>query len=200
MSKHKIDQDKEIRVAELRAVEHLEENEEGMVLEGYAIVFDSPATHYGFTESIARGALDGADLSDVPMRYNHNDTWLVIARTRNDSLKLTVDEKGLFIRATLIDTQANEDIYKSVKAGLIDKMSFAFSTEADEWDYEKDTRKVTKIRKLFDVSVVDTPFYSDTEIYARAIGELESHKGELESRKRDALELEKIKTQILRKA
>lgn len=79
-------------------------------------------------------------------------------------------------------------------------MSFSFTTEKDEWDYENDTRKVLKIRKLYDVSVVDTPFYEDTEIYARALGELESHKETLESEKRQALEVEKLKIEILRKA
>ena len=191
--------DRERRLAEIRAVQINEPTDE-MIVEGYAIVFDSPATHYGFTETIDRGALDGADLSDVPFRYNHNDTWLVIARTRNKSLELKIDEKGLFIRAILIDTQTNRDIYKSIQAGLLDKMSFSFTTEKDEWDYENDTRKVLKIRKLYDVSVVDTPFYDDTEIYARALGELESHKETLESEKRQALEVERLKTEILRKA
>jgi HK97 family phage prohead protease len=191
--------DRERRLAEIRAVQINEPTDE-MIVEGYAIVFDSPATHYGFTETIDRGALDGADLSDVPFRYNHNDTWLVIARTRNKSLELKVDEKGLFIRAVLIDTQTNRDIYKSIQAGLLDKMSFSFTTEKDEWDYENDTRKVLKIRKLYDVSVVDTPFYEDTEIYARALNELESHKETLESEKRQALEVERLKTEILRKA
>lgn len=191
--------DRERRLAEIRAVQINEPTDE-MIVEGYAIVFDSPATHYGFTETIDRGALDGADLSDVPFRYNHNDTWLVIARTRNKSLELKIDEKGLFIRAVLIDTQTNRDIYKSIQAGLLDKMSFSFTTEKDEWDYENDTRKVLKIRKLYDVSVVDTPFYDDTEIYARALGELESHKETLESEKRQALEVERLKTEILRKA
>lgn len=191
--------DRERRLAEIRAVQ-INEPGDAMILEGYAIVFDRPATHYGFTEIIDRNALDGTDLSDVPLRYNHNDTWLVIARTRNKSLELKVDDKGLFIRAELIDTQTNRDIYKSVQAGLLDKMSFAFTTEKDEWDYEKDTRKVLKIRKLFDVSIVDTPFYEDTEIYARALGELESHKETLESEKRQALEVERLKTEILRKA
>lgn len=191
--------DRERRLAEIRAVEIKEPTDE-MIVEGYAIVFDSPATHYGFTEVIARGALDGADLSDVPFRYNHNDTWLVIARTRNKSLELTVDDKGLFIRAILIDTQTNRDIYKSIQAQLLDKMSFSFTTEKDEWDYENDKRQVQKIKKLYDVSVVDTPFYEDTEIYARALGELESHKETLESDKREALEVEKLKIEILRKA
>lgn len=183
---------KEIRVAELRAVP-----EEGkMIIEGYAVVFDTPATHYGFTEIIDRNALNNADMKDVPLRYNHNDNWLVIARTRNGSLQLTIDEKGLFIRAELIDTQTNRDIYKSIEAGLLDKMSFAFTTTRAEWNYDTDTRRVMEIEKLFDVSVVDTPFYDTTSIYARALDELESHRGALESEKSRQLEIEKMKVKL----
>ena len=82
----------ERRLIEIRAVEN-EENK--MLIEGYAITFDKPATHqYGsrkFTEIIKKGALDKTDMKDVPMRYNHNDNVMIMARTRNKSLKLTVD-------------------------------------------------------------------------------------------------------------
>ena len=190
----KIDKNREIRMAEIRA---LPESEDGsMVIEGYAIVFESPATHYGFTEIIDRNALDGAEMNDVPMRYNHNDTWLILARTRNGSLQMTVDERGLFIRAELIDTQANRDIYRSVESGLIDGMSFAFRTAKDEWDYENDLRRVLQIEKLFDVSVVDTPFYDSTSIYARALESLESGKRALESEKTRRLKVEKLKIKL----
>ncbi|PKM84579.1 MAG: HK97 family phage prohead protease [Firmicutes bacterium HGW-Firmicutes-11] len=173
---------REIRMAELRAVP-----EEGkMIVEGYAVVFDTPATHYGFTEIIDRGAFIGTDMKDVPMRYNHNDSWLILARSRNGSLQMIVDEKGLFIRAELIDTQTNRDVYKSIQAGLLDKMSFAFTVSKAEWNYDTDTRRVLQIEKLFDVSVVDTPFYDTTSIFARAALD------ELESGKR-ALEIEKLK-------
>ena len=180
---------REIRFAELRAVP-----EDGkMIVEGYAVVFETPATHRGFTEIIDRGAFVGADMKDVPMRYNHNDSWLLLARTRNNSLQLTVDEKGLFIRGELIDTQTNRDIYKSIQAGLLDKMSFAFTTAKDEWNYDTDTRRVMQIDRLFDVSVVDTPFYDTTSIYARALESLESGKAALESEKSRLLEVEKLK-------
>jgi HK97 family phage prohead protease len=183
---------REIRLAEIRAVP-----EEGkMIIEGYAVVFDSPATHYGFTEIIDRGAFIGTDMKDVPLRYNHNDSWLLLARTRNNSLQLMVDEKGLFIRAELIDTQANRDIYTSIQAGLLDKMSFAFTTTKDEWNYDTDTRRVLQIDRLFDVSVVDTPFYDTTSIYARALDELESGKRALESEKTRLLEIEKLKNDL----
>lgn len=159
------------------------DNEEGkMIIEGYAVVFDSPATH-GFTEIIDRNAFNGCDMKDVPLKYNHDDSHLILARTRNNSLQLTIDDKGLKIRAELIDTTSNIDIYKSIQAGLLDKMSFAFTVSDEEWDYSTDTRKVLAIDRLFDVSVVDVPFYDTTSIYARALSTLENGKKDLEKLK-----------------
>jgi HK97 family phage prohead protease len=177
---------KEQRLIEFRAVD----NEEGkMIIEGYAITYDQPATHeygkYKFTETIRRGALDHTDMKDVPLRYNHNDSWCIMARTRNNSLQLIKDDIGLKIRAELIDTQSNRDIYKSIQEGLIDKMSFAFSVadKGDTWTYGENetTRDVTDIRKLYDVSVVDTPFYDTTSVYARSVELLESNLKQLDS-------------------
>lgn len=155
---------KEIRLLDVEL--KTSDEDEKMIVEGYAITFNQPATH-GYTEIISEKALDNTDMSDVPLKYNHEDSHLIMARTRNKSLELKKDEKGLFIRAELIDTQSNKDIYKSIKAGLIDKMSFAFTTRGDEYDYDTDTRTITDIEKLFDVSVVDMPFYDSTSVYAR---------------------------------
>ena len=65
-------------------------------------------------------------MSGVVLRYNHADSVMAMARTKNGSLRLTVDEFGLKIEADLIDTQVNCDLYHAVKAGLIDKMSFHY--------------------------------------------------------------------------
>lgn len=156
------------------------DNNEKMIVEGYAVVFDSPATH-GFTEIIDRNAFNGCDMKDVPMKYNHDDSHLILARTRNNSLQLSVDDKGLLIRAELINTTSNIDIYKSIQAGLLDKMSFAFTVEEEKWDLSTDTRTILKIDRLYDVSVVDTPFYDTTSIYARALSTLDSEKKKLDN-------------------
>lgn len=173
--------DKEIRMLaeNFRA---LDSDEGKMIIEGYAVVFDSPATH-GFTEIIDRNAFNGCDMKDVPLKYNHDDSHLILARTRNNSLQLIVDDKGLKIRAELIDTTSNIDIYKSIQAGLLDKMSFAFTVAEEDWDYSTDTRTILAIDKLYDVSVVDVPFYDTTSIYARALSTLENGKKELENLK-----------------
>ena len=67
------------------------------------------------TETVERNAFDGCDMTDVCMKYNHEDNYLLLARTRNKSLLLEVDDKGLKIKAKLIDTSSNRDIYKSIK-------------------------------------------------------------------------------------
>nr|DAL10367.1 MAG TPA_asm: prohead serine protease [Caudoviricetes sp.] len=172
---------KEIRFfAENVEVKNDKENPNEMLVEGYAVVFDSPATH-GFTEIIKKGALDNCNMKDVPLKYNHNDSFLILARTRNGSLSLEVDDKGLKVRAKLIDTTSNIDIYKSLKAGLLDKMSFAFTVSDEEWDASTDTRTITGIDCLYDVSIVDTPFYDTTEIYARALNTLDNEKKKLDN-------------------
>ena len=176
----------ERRLIDIRAVENTEDK---MLIEGYAITFDQPATHdYGgrkFTEIIKRGALDKTDMKDVPMRYNHNDNVMIMARTRNKSLQLIKDDKGLKVQADLLDTQSNRDLYKGIQEGLIDKMSFAFTVTdgGDTWSFGEDetTRDVNSIAKLWDVSVVDTPFYDSTSIYARSLELLDSEKRRLDS-------------------
>jgi HK97 family phage prohead protease len=154
---------KEIRKLDMQF--RAEDTDDGkMEIKGYAVVFNSPET-YGYTEVISDKALDETDMSDVVLRYNHNDSFMVLARTRNKSLKLEKDDKGLMIDATLQDDITDHrNIYNAIKSGLIDKQSFAFSVDEDEYDYDTDTRTITKIGKLFDVSVVDQPFYNATDV------------------------------------
>lgn len=194
MNKEQIKNEKEIRLANISDfnIELREAKEEGekneMVIEGYAAVFDSETLigdkDWGFYEKIDRKAFDGANMKDVPLKYNHSDNVPILARTRNKSLELTVDEKGLFIRAKLIDTQDNRDMYKRIKEGLIDKMSFAFTTRAEDEEWEKGEiphRTIKRFDRIFDVSVVDMPAYDDTSIYARSLEKSDDFKRALEN-------------------
>lgn len=193
--------EKEIRKLDLQF--RAEDTDDGkMEIKGYAAVFNSPET-YGYTEVIAPTAFDGADMSDVVLRYNHNDSFMVLARTRNKSLKLEVDEKGLFMDATLQDDiTEHRNIFNAVKSELIDKQSFAFTVDEDEYDYETDTRTITKIGKLFDVSVVDQPFYNATDVsVARDINNSEFLARREEIRKEhEEKEKETARLEELRKA
>ena len=162
---------KETRLADVT----LEESDGKMILEGYAIVFNNETLigdeEYGFIEEISSSALSETKMKDVPMKYNHMDSFLIIARTKNKSLELSVDQIGLKVRAELLDTQTNQDIYKMVKSGLLDKMSFAFTVDEQVWNREGKIpkRTITKIERLYDVSVVDTPAYDATSLYARSL-------------------------------
>jgi HK97 family phage prohead protease len=161
---------------------------EDMIVEGYAFKYDAETVLYetenGFQyrEVIERGALEGADLSDVPFKYNHNDGVFIVARTRNGSLELLPDDVGLFIRARFIDTQTGRDFFKMIQERLIDKMSFAFTESTDyseEYGENFVTHHVRKFRRIWDVSGVDIPAYDATEIYARSIAVLEKRRNEV---------------------
>lgn len=186
---------KESRIAnvEFRA---LENDDNKMIIEGYAITFNSPATHWGMTEIINERALDNCDMSDVPLKYNHDDSHLIMARTRNGSLQLEKDSIGLKIRAELVDTQSNQDIYKSIKAGLLDKMSFAFTVKEEQYDFNTDTRTILNIDKLYDVSVVDTPYYDSTSVFARKLDNSQEYVDKRNMEKRQKL-AEKLARQEL---
>lgn len=185
---------KELRLTELRAL-----NDEKMIVEGYAVVFDSVTDLGWIKEVVDKNAFNGCDMSDVCMKYNHSDELLIMARTRNNSLQLIIDERGLKVRAELIDTTQNRDIYKMIKAELLTKMSFAFIVAEEEMDYETNTRRILRIDKLFDVSVVDVPAYESTEIYARNKEEYEKEKRNYEEQKEkhNKLEFEKKKALAL---
>ena len=114
----KIDKDNlEYRVMKTYAIEERDADgvlSDRMMIEGYAVLFDEPQTYqFGdttYTEIIRKGALDNADMKRVVLRYNHNDTVMALARVKNGSLQLTIDDKGLLVRAELLDTQSNIDI------------------------------------------------------------------------------------------
>ena len=188
---------KEIRMVtgEFQAIDN-EENK--MIIEGYPITFNMPATHWGMTEIIDPEALVEADIRDVPLRYNHEESFLILARTRNNSLKLSVDEKGLKMRAELIDTQSNKDIYKSIQSGLLDKMSFAFTTKEESYDFETDTRKILRIDRLWDVSVVDVPYYDSTTLSARKLDNSSEYVKQKQLEKRKMLADQIMRQELLR--
>lgn len=184
--------EKELRMMEIRAVQT--ENNDEMIVEGYAIRFNEPTVLFEqdgiqYKEVIERGALDVADLRDVPLKYNHSDSVMIMARTRNKSLELIPDDQGLFIRAKLANTTTGKDLYELIRGGFIDKMSFAFTVKEDYYDRETHTRHIRKIAKLWDVSAVDTPAYETTSIYARSyfLAEVEKETLDREKRRRELL-------------
>lgn len=149
--------------------------EDGEVrVEGYAAVFDQEADIAGlFRERIAPGAFsDAIGRDDVVFLWNH-DADTVMARTRSGTLQLEEDDRGLKMRALLDMTDPDvQRIYPKMKRGDVDKMSFAFFAEKQEWDDTDDVplRTITQAR-LMDVSAVTWPAYDGTEIGLRSLEE-----------------------------
>lgn len=170
---------REIRLAEIRAVEQTADGAKDMIVEGRAIVYDSPTVMWEYEgvkyyEVIQRGALDGADLTDVPFKYNHSDNVMVMARTRNQTLDLMPDAQGLPIRAKLANTTAGRDLYELIRRGDIDKMSFAFTVAEESYNKDTHTRTIIRFKRIWDVSAVDIPQYSDTSISVRSFFEAQA--------------------------
>lgn len=154
------------------------EGAESMAVEGYATTFNQPyvlyqGRGYRVIEKIDPHAFDDCDMSDVIFQYDHEGR--VFARTRNNTLSLEIDNKGLFIKAELSGTDDGRKLYQEIKDGYIDRMSFGFEVGEDTreytTDYENDmetcTRTITKFSKLFDVSAVSRPANDMTSISAR---------------------------------
>lgn len=196
--KKKIEQGREYRKM-LLEVKDTEDTD--YTVTGYATTFDEPYTLYGIgdgkvvKEQVSRNAFDNADKSDVIMQYDHEG--VVFARLSNDTLKLAIDDHGLFVEAYLGGTSNGRNLYEEIKGGYINKMSFGFTVTDDdlaEADYGY-LRTIKAIGKLYDVSAVSIPANDYTEISARnhidgAIDEIETERIRLEE-ERKALEEKK---------
>ena len=143
-------------------------DDSGMRLAGYAAVFNDASVPLPFKESIAPGAFRKTldETPDVRMLINHEG--LPVARTKNDTLKLYEDERGLRFEADLADTQEGRDIYELVKRGDVDQMSFAFRVIRQKWNDDRSRRVLTEVSLADgDISVVTYPAYPTTTVEAR---------------------------------
>jgi len=139
-----------------------------MRLSGYAAVFNESSVPLPFKESIAPGAFRKtlSETPDVRLLINHEG--LPLARTKNGTLKLTEDDRGLLIDAELADTTEARDIYKLVERGDVDQMSFAFRVIRQKWSEDRSRRVLTEVSLADgDVSVVTYPAYPTTKVEAR---------------------------------
>lgn len=170
-------------------------------VEGYATTFNDPyvLSEYDgiqYKEVVDRHALDDADLSDVIMQYNHDGR--VFARTgKSNTLLVEPDDHGLFMAGDLSKTEAARSMHEDIAAGLVTKMSWAFTVAEDSYNRETHTRTILKIKKVYDVSAVSFPANPATDISARSWvdGVIDAEKAERLAA--DAAEREKEKIRIL---
>ena len=159
-------QHKEAEKRTMGTIEVRESDGDDMTLEGYAAVYNSETDLGHFREVIRPGAFDDVLDNDVRALINH-DPNLILGRTTNGTLELSVDERGLKYRVKLGDQQYAKDFYESVKRGDISQSSFAFTIDKQSWNEERTVRSVDKVRQLLDVSPVTYPAYAAATVQAR---------------------------------
>lgn len=164
---------KEIRTAEVRATEPTADGKDALIIVGTPIVFEQPTQINdllgSYTEVIKRGALDEADLTDSRLLVNHDMTRIPLARTPK-TMQFNITDKGLEMRAELPDTEEAKTAYTAVKRGDLTGMSFAFTVPdgGDSFDAQTNTRTITKIDKVYEVSLVNFPAYPTASAEARS--------------------------------
>lgn len=156
----------------------IEGEEERKIVTGYASTFEEPYKLFEwdggeYWEVVDRSAFNTTDMSDVIMQYDHEGR--VFARTRNNTLDVTVDDHGLKIEADLGGTEIGRELYEEIRGGYTDRMSFGFTVDGESEEREKlengvvkYTRRITSVNKLYDVSAVSLPANDGTEIGADA--------------------------------
>lgn len=135
---------------------------------GYPIVFGKPSNDIGFIEYIDKGALKDVDLSGVYLVYAHDQNQ-PLARSDAGTLKLKVDDTGLYFEATLPNTTLANDVLENIRVGNIKGMSFMFTAAEDTWEFsndpgQPDIRHVTRIDQVFEITITPLPAYDDTSI------------------------------------
>ena len=198
--------EREYRQINFGQIEIREMDDGKKIVEGYATTFDQEYTLYSvgdyeLRESIDRHAFDETDMKDVIMQYDHEGR--VFARKSNGTLQLETDDHGLKIRADLGGTEIGRQLYEEIKGGYTTKMSFGFTVSKQERTEEEIEgkviihRKITGIKKLYDVSAVSLPANDATEITSRNLGEGLIAEVKQEKLAREARERQKTKIRML---
>ena len=158
----------------------LENTSEGLVVSGYVNETGKQSHLLGqrkkFREVIKKGAFTRAlsKGNDIHFLAEH-DANKILASTRNNSLKLVEDDKGLLMTAEISDTSYGRDYHTLIKDGILRNMSFGFSVDKDKWRKLNDgtyTRDISDLT-LYEVSVVTNPAYPQSSISARGLNLIE---------------------------
>lgn len=129
---------------------------------------------WGFFEEIKPGAFDRTLTAGADVRFlGEHDPGRLLARTTNDSLRLTTNRKGLVVDADIVPTSYARDMALLMGSGVLNEMSFAFTIPdgGDSWSRTKDGKEVRTITDvdLHDVAVVAFPAYAGTEAALRTV-------------------------------
>ena len=195
--------DREYRNFQCFDFEKRAEYEDKEIVDGYASTFDEyELRDFGdevWTERIMPTAFDEADMSDVIFLKDHTGT--VFARTKNNTISLMTDGKGLFTKTDLSKTSSARAMYEEIATGMYTQMSFAFKVSDQHFEEEmRDGKRIVhrvidKISKVFDISAVSRPANPTTEIGAATRAAFD---GAIEELKAERLKEERAKNQAER--
>lgn len=119
----------------------------GWEIAGYASTFGGTPDTYG--DVIVVGAFaDSIAARPTKFLYEHLEPI-------GKQLEIREDDRGLFGRWTIVDTQTGTDAYKLAKAGVLDSLSIGYMTL--EADYREDGVRLLRKVDLFEVSAVAIP-------------------------------------------
>lgn len=146
-----------------------QDDNQSMIVEGYAAIFSEPSQPMPFIEYIDPNALQGADLSNVLALYDH-EFGNILGRTDSGTLALKVDDKGLFFSCQLPDTQLGHDTYQNVANGNIKGCSFRFDIEDDLYSIDENGNQIhtiNKISNVTEISLTTLPAYTETSVQVK---------------------------------
>ena len=156
-------------------VSRADEGDDGLTLEWYAAVFNSPTEIHGersgpFMETIAPGAFAKTISERSPvLQFDHGSHPLIGSIPLGVVQHLREDEHGLFVRARLSDNWLIAPVRDAIRDGAITGMSFRFSVPEgkDKWDRAKTTRLINEA-KLYELGPVVFPAYQATSVGVRS--------------------------------
>lgn len=167
------------------------EGEESRIIEGYAILFNTPsAALWSYEDGEVREIIapeavtkELLDASDIKMTMFH-DRQLILARSRNGegTLSYEIDEKGVKFSFEAPHTVDGDKALELVKRGDISGCSFAFTTRyydescvshsVETTDgYTIETFTVRTILGIHDFTLAADPAYPDTTVDTRELFE-----------------------------
>lgn len=151
---------------------------------GYAAVFydpNDPGTRYqiwhDLEERIMPGAFDRALRECDPLALFNHDPSKILGRRSSETLRLSVDARGLRYDITPPDTATGREVIELLRRGDVRGSSFAFvpktTREREEKADDGRTRYILEVEDcdLYDVGPVTYPAYSGTEAGVRAAGD-----------------------------
>ena len=188
--------EKEIRLlggSELRA------GGDSRKIEGRSIVFNSLSQDFGgWKEEISPDAISDEiiNASDILFLLNHSDSRGILGRKRkgSGSLSTEIREDGVYFSFEAPQTSLGDELLEYLRRGDITQCSFAFTVDDDDWKEQEDgtyIRTIKKFHRIYDMSAVYTPAYTDTEVKCARFAEIKAQEAEEAKRKMEEMERQK---------